>query len=148
MVDIRETRGGLGRVFERLAAFNARHPWSHNDHFHGWIRRHLPKHRRRALDVGCGPGGLVRLLAARFDLVDGIDIDDDMVAAATANTAGLPGTTIRRRDFAEVDGGYDLITMVAVLHHLDLTDGLRHAARLLNHDGRLLVVGLAQPRTH
>src|SRR6185312_6449066 len=104
VVDIRDTRGVVRRVFERLAAFNQRHPWSHNDHFHGWIRRRLPATRSSALDVGCGRGELVRMLATHFVHVDGIDADAEMASIATANTAALPQVSIRRAGFADVDG--------------------------------------------
>jgi SAM-dependent methyltransferase len=43
--------------------------------------------------------------------------------------------------------GYDLVTMVAVLHHLDLAPALEHARSLLAPGGRLLVVGLARARS-
>lgn len=39
---------------------------------------------------------------------------------------------------------YDVVTMVAVLHHLDLEDALARARDLLAPGGRLLVVGLAR----
>ncbi|CCQ13587.1 Methylase involved in ubiquinone/menaquinone biosynthesis [Rhodococcus sp. AW25M09] len=45
------------------------------------------------------------------------------------------------------DDSIDLVTMVAVLHHLDVDDALRHIERVLTPNGRLLVVGLAPPRS-
>lgn len=147
MVDIRETQGPLRRVLERLAVFNQRHPWSHNDHFHGWILRHLPARRERALDVGCGRGGLVELLASRFAHVDGIDVDAHMVDIARRREERCGNVTIRQADFASVAGRYDAIIMVAVLHHLDLEPALRHGVDILAPGGRLLVVGLARQRT-
>lgn len=42
------------------------------------------------------------------------------------------------------EGEADLITMVAVLHHLDLGGALDQIPRLLAPGGRLLVVGLAK----
>lgn len=42
------------------------------------------------------------------------------------------------------EGEADLITMVAVLHHLDLGGTLARIPRLLAPGGRLLVVGLAK----
>jgi 2-polyprenyl-3-methyl-5-hydroxy-6-metoxy-1,4-benzoquinol methylase len=50
-----------------MESLNARHPWSHNDHFHGWIVRHLPERRALALDVGCGEGALLDVLALHVD---------------------------------------------------------------------------------
>ena len=125
-----------------LAAFNSRHPWSHNDHFHGWLLRHLPDRRGRALDVGCGRGDLVAALASRFEHVDGVDVDESMTKVAAQRFAGQSAISIRRMPFEEVCGSFDLITMVAVLHHLDLPPALGHARELLNPGGRLLVIGL------
>ena len=125
-----------------LAAFNSRHPWSHNDHFHGWLLRHLPDRRGRALDVGCGRGDLVAALASRFEHVDGVDVDESMTKVAAQRFAGQSAISIRRMPFEEVCGSFDLITMVAVLHHLDLASALTHTQELLNPGGRLLVIGL------
>ncbi len=44
-------------------------------------------------------------------------------------------------------GRYDLVVMVAVLHHLDLEPALRQVVELLDDGGRVLVVGLARPAT-
>ncbi len=35
-----------------LARASARHPWGHNEHFHGWILRNLPARRWAAVDAG------------------------------------------------------------------------------------------------
>lgn len=135
---------------EALSRLNARHPWSHNDHFHGWILRNLPARRDAALDIGCGPGALAEKLAPCFTGVTGIDADEGMVAAAGARLADVPGAAIRQSGFAEFAssadaGGADLITMVAVLHWLDLDDALSRIPALLAPGGRFLVVGLARP---
>jgi SAM-dependent methyltransferase len=137
---------------QSLAKFNARHPWSHNDHFHAWILGNLPARRRTAVDVGCGTGVLAGKLATHFTYVTGIDRDEGMVAAATARVGHIPQVSIRRCSLAEftpaaADGGADLITMVAVLHHLDLDDALARIPGLLAPGGRLLVVGLARPNS-
>jgi SAM-dependent methyltransferase len=149
-VDVRDSANplmaGAGRWLGRV---NARHPWHHNEHFHGWILRNLPARRRAAVDVGCGTGVLAGKLAASFARVTGIDADAGMAAAASARLAHDPVVTIRRcrfEDFAAAasDGEADLITMVAVLHHLDLDDTLARIPGLLAPGGRLLVVGLAR----
>lgn len=55
----------------------------------GWLRvlesflRFVePQAGWRTLDVGCGPGALVRLLAAQGCVAEGVDADADMVASA------------------------------------------------------------------
>jgi hypothetical protein len=79
----------------------------------------------------------------------GIDADAGMAAAASAHLAQDPRVTIRRCGFeqfaaAASDGEADLITMVAVPHHLGLDDTLARIPGLLAPGGRLLVVGLAR----
>ena len=132
-----------------LARVNARHPWNHNEYFHGWILRSLPGRRQAAVDVGCGTGVLAGKLAPHFARVTGIDADEGMAAAAGARLASDPRVSIMRCRFDAFDaaaggGEADLITMVAVLHHLDLGDTLGRIPRLLAPGGRLLVVGLAK----
>jgi SAM-dependent methyltransferase len=146
-MDIRDLPGPL---HESLAKINARHPWNHNEHFHGWILRNLPARRHAAVDVGCGKGVLAGKLATHFTHVIGIDRNEGMAAVASARLRGFPQVSIHRGDFADfsstaIGGGVDLITMVAVLHHLDLGDSLARIPRLLAPGGRLLVVGLARP---
>ena len=147
-MDIRTVPNALVRAGGRwLRRINDRHPWSHNDHFHGWILRRLPARRHRALDVGCGAGLLLNRLRGRFDEVQGVDADAAMAAVSAERFAGDPGVSVRHARFEEVGGTFDTITMVAVLHHLPLEAALRHAAELLAPGGRLLVVGLARPDT-
>lgn len=145
-MDIRDLPGPL---HQSLAKINARHPWSHNEHFHRWILRNLPARRQAAVDIGCGKGVLAGKLATYFAHVTGIDRNESMAVAASARLRGFPQVSIHRGDFADFsstarDGGADLITMVAVLHHLDLDDTLARIPRLLAPGGRLLVVGLAR----
>jgi SAM-dependent methyltransferase len=149
-VDVRESTNPIVVSAGRwLATVNARHPWNHNEHFHGWILRNLPPRRQAAIDVGCGTGVLAGKMAPHFAEVTGLDADEGMTAAAAARLAGDPRVTIVRCRFAEFaaaagEGRADLITMVAVLHHLDLGDTLARIPRLLAPGGRLLVVGLAK----
>ena len=141
----REFAGGT--VSTAMAELNARHPWSHNDHFHSWILANLPERRRAALDVGCGRGDLVAALSPRFTSVHGNDRDEEMRHHATARCAGLANVTIDGGPWAEATGRFDLVTMVAVLHHLDIADALAQVHRLLEPGGRFLAVGLAPPRS-
>jgi SAM-dependent methyltransferase len=149
-MDVRDSANpvviGAGRWLDRV---NAHHPWNHNEHFHGWILGNLPARRRAAVDVGCGTGVLAGKLAPHFTRVTGIDADAGMAAAASARLAHDPRVSIRRCSFGQFagaagDGEADLITIGAVLHHLDLEDTLAWIPGLLAPGGRLLVVGLAR----
>ena len=149
-MDVRDsTNPVLDSARRWLARVNARHPWNHNEHFHGWILRNLPARRRVAVDIGCGTGVLAGKLAPHFAHVTGIDADAGMAAAASARLADEPGVAICHCGFEQFaaaagDGEADLITMVAVLHHLCLDETLARIPGLLAPGGRLLVVGLAR----
>lgn len=135
-------RGAAG-----LKWLNDRHPWSHNDHFHPWILRNLPVRRARALDVGCGRGELLVRLSPHFDRVHGTDLDATMRECAATRCEELPNVTVDDAQLVDLEEPFDLITMVAVLHHLDAAAALTEVRRLLAPGGRLLVVGLAPPVT-
>lgn len=136
-----------GKLASGMTRLNARHPWSHNDHFHTWILANLPAQRRAALDVGCGRGELVAALSTRFATVHGNDVDQEMRRQAASRCAGLPNVTIREGDWADVPGPFDAVTMIAVLHHLDVVPALRDVRRILAPGGRFLAVGLAPPES-
>jgi SAM-dependent methyltransferase len=118
--------------------------------FHDGILHNLPPRRQVAVDVGCGTGVLAGKKAPHFARVTGIDADEGMAAAASAHLAGCPQVNIRWCGFAEFasaadDGGADLITTAAVLHHLDLADTLARIPGRLAPGGRRLV-GRPGPR--
>jgi SAM-dependent methyltransferase len=137
-------RAALRLPVATLNRWNARHPWSHNDPFHGWVLRNLPARRASALDVGCGRGALVARLAERFDRVTRIDPDPEMVAASRRLVATAPGAEIRQESLRQAEGQYDAVTAIASLHHLSFGDALTRAKALVAPGGRLLVVGLAR----
>ncbi|MFI0512498.1 class I SAM-dependent methyltransferase [Streptomyces sp. WSLK1-5] len=136
-------------LLDALARFNDAHPWSHNAHFHPWIMRRLPGRFDRALDVGCGSGDLARLLATRATHVHGIDSDDRIIARARESTGpGLPVSfTVADALTYDEGGRYDVITCVAVLHHLPLTEALTRFRGQLAPGGTLVVVGLTREDT-
>lgn len=151
---IRTTTNSLIRATERaLDRLNARHPWNHNDHFHAWILRGLPEAPALVLDVGCGRGDLVAALTTRAALVEGIDPDAAMAYATATRFQGQPQALIARRSLTEhaadpdLAAQYDAITMVASLHHMDVTTALTEARALLRPGGRLLIVTLTRPET-
>lgn len=97
----------------------------------------------QAMDIGCGQGALAELLASRFKHVHGTDLDEGMRMAASRQTAHLPNVTISADDLEEIKPGVGLITMVAVLHHLDAARALSQVRMLFAPGGRFLAVGLA-----
>lgn len=122
-------------LVRRIDAVNRAHPWSHNDHYRPWLLRQVPPGATTALDVGCGTGGLVRALAALVPDVTGLDPDTRTVARA--------GERCRVGDLLSLPPipTYDLVTAVAVVHHLPLVPALTQLRALLRPAGRLAVVG-------
>jgi ubiquinone/menaquinone biosynthesis C-methylase UbiE len=107
---------------------------------------------RRVLDVGCGLGTLLRLLAARAPQTQalvGIDAAADVVRAASA----APGLDPRIRygnAFAEhlpfADGGFDLVVSTTSFDHWhDQRQGLAECARMLGPGGTLVLSDLFSP---
>ncbi|OXS37102.1 methyltransferase domain-containing protein [Streptomyces sp. XY006] len=128
--------------------------WNPNAHYHPEILGFVPENCREALDVGCGDGELARLLAARSGRVTGIDLSAEMVESARARSEDVDNARFLEADFFEASGTelpelplghYDLITMVAVAHHLGTERALNRSAELLAPGGRLAVIGLADP---
>ena len=103
----------------------------------------IPAHARTALDIGCGEGFASRALAARGLAVTGIDPDRASLEAARAQNSH--GITYLEADVlsADLPGGYDVVTALAVMHHLPLEAGLERVQELLAPGGVLLIVGLA-----
>ena len=134
------------RILRALESFNSAHPWSHNAHYHPWLLRQLPRRFGRALDVGCGSGDLVRLLAVRGERVEGIDSDPQIIARAGELTPpGVPaGFTVVDARAGIPAGPYDVITCVAALHHLPFTETLTRFRAQLAPGGTLVVVGCAR----
>jgi len=120
--------------------------WNHNTAYHPMIVATAGQIDGDVLDIGCGEGLLVERLAEVSRSVTGVDRDEGAIRRALVRTAGLTNATAIEADFMEFDvspGSYDLITGVAVLHHLDLESALRRSAQVLRPGGRLLVVGLS-----
>ncbi|MFH9063498.1 class I SAM-dependent methyltransferase [Streptomyces coeruleorubidus] len=137
------------RVLRALDRFHADRPWDHNAHFHRWILRQLPRRVGTALDVGCGSGDLARLLAGRAERVHGVDADPSITARAREMTPTAVPVTYAVADAPAglPDGPYDVITCVAVVHHLPFTRALEAFRDRLAPGGTLVIVGVFRERT-
>ena len=120
--------------------------WNHNTAYHPMIVATAARIDGDVLDIGCGEGLLIERLAEVSRSVTGVDRDEGAIRRALVRTAGLTNASVIEADFMEFDvapGTYNLVTGVAVLHHLDLESALRRSAQMLRPGGRLLVVGLS-----
>ncbi len=78
--------------------------------------------RARALDVGCGPGKVARVLADHFGEVTALDPSAPMIETGRREDAGrhanIRWTLARAEDF-EDDAGFDLVTAGSSIHWAD-----------------------------
>jgi SAM-dependent methyltransferase len=121
--------------------------WNSNLHAFDQLLRAVPVGARCGLDVGCGEGETARRLRQRVPSVVGLD--DDLASIELARSHGddidyLHGAL----ETVELPAGaFDVVTAVAMLHHLDQRSGLARLAALVRPGGLLLVVGLARSRS-
>jgi ubiquinone/menaquinone biosynthesis C-methylase UbiE len=101
------------------------------------------------LDLGTGTGRMLELFAGRYKRGLGIDLSPAMLAYARSKLerAGMGNAQVRQGDIYDLalpDQAANAIVMHQVLHFLsDPQRAVREAARVLAHDGRLLIVDFA-----
>lgn len=137
------------KVLSPWTRLTARHPWSHNDAYRWWISAQASRLRtprpRRALDIGCGTGNLTARLVDVVDQVTGLEPDAATVDLARARFADHDRVQILGGGFDDrPEGPWDLVTLVAVLHHLPLEATLTALRSMIKPGGRLVVVGLSR----
>lgn len=123
--------------------------WNHNNHFHNYLLRQLPRKVNRALDIGCGLGFFAQKLAERSELVEALDVDNAILEEAS-NLNSAPNICYRQANFLEAnlsEESYDAIISIASLHHMDLETALVKMKVLLRSSGKLLILGLYRETT-
>lgn len=99
----------------------------------------------RALEIGCGPGRLMKPLSRRFGEIHGVDVSDEMVALARKNLEGVPHAHVHRSRGADLgqfaDESFDFVYSYAVFQHIPdrevVLSYLREARRVLKTGGLL-----------
>lgn len=96
------------------------------------------------LDIGCGRGRLLKLLASRAKRVVGVDIDSDArrLARAELLVAGSPNCSLRQGDMYSLpfnDDEFDTIILDDVLGTAERpTQAIEESLRLLKPGGRVI----------
>ena len=108
------------------------------DSFVARICRDIGKRRPRILDVGCGTGANLQMLAA-FGVAEGVDVSQEALSFCRAR-----GLAKVKHGAAEAlpyeDSSFDLVTGLDVVEHLDDdVAGLREMRRVLRPRGRALL---------
>ncbi len=91
----------------------------------------------RILDVGCGTGANLEMLA-QFGESEGVDVSDDALEFCKAK--GLKAHKGLAESLPFQDESFDVVTALDVVEHLDDdVAGLREMHRVLKSDGRTLI---------
>jgi ubiquinone/menaquinone biosynthesis C-methylase UbiE len=120
------------------------------------LRGDLKRLRARdaALEIGCGPGRLMRPMSRHFAEIHGVDVSDEMVRLARERLRGAPNAFAHATSGADLamfpDEKFDFVYSYAVFQHIPSRDVvfhyLREARRVLKTGGVLVcqVNGLRQ----
>jgi SAM-dependent methyltransferase len=110
--------------------------------------------RDAALEIGCGPGRLMRPMSRHFAEIHGVDVSDEMVRLARERLRGAPNAFAHATSGADLamfpDERFDFVYSYAVFQHIPSRDVvfhyLREARRVLKTGGVLVgqVNGLRQ----
>ena len=119
-MDLRRRFEGLGEQYQQ---FRPTYP----DVLIDWLLRSAPK---TAIDLGCGTGIAMRLVAARGVWVAGIDPADDMLQQAAG--ARIRGDAMR---MPFRDASFDLAYAAQSFHWFDTDTELREIARVVRPGG-------------
>ena len=106
-----------------------------------------PKRGENALDIGCGPGYLLRDLALAVGAAGravGVDISEPMLAMARERCDGIAGAVIENAEAGRLpagDGSFDLACALQVYAYIKELDGaLAELFRVLKPAGRVAIL--------
>lgn len=137
----------IEKDFDRLALLDD-NGWTHNNHYHDFLLRHVPDKCANALEIGCGTGAFARLLARRAESVVALDLSTEMIRVARDRSADFSNVDFQVADAEAWDfpmEKFDCITSVATLHHLPLRPILLKMKHSLKPGGVLIVLDLFEP---
>ncbi len=106
----------------------------------GRLERGLPDHRAAILDIGCGAGGLLQVLAARgYPRAEGLDPDPAAVMQARQKGLRVSEGLASQAPARYAGRQFDLIVLSHVAEHLRDLDWLRGLPALLAPGGALYI---------
>lgn len=98
---------------------------------------------RRALEIGCGPGRLMKPLSRHFAEIHGVDVSDEMIRLARERLRDIPSAHPQATDGASLaqfaDASFDFVYSYAVFQHIPSRDVvyqyMRETCRVLKPGG-------------
>ena len=111
-----------------------------------WELRRAPAHERggwKALEIGCGPGRLMRPMSRHFLEIHGVDVSDEMIALAREKLRDIPNAYPHATDGASLalfeTGSLDFVYSYAVFQHIPsrevVIEYLRETHRVMKTGG-------------
>src|SRR6478672_1937772 len=100
---------------------------------------------RTALEIGCGPGRLLRPTSAFFSEIHGVDVSDEMVRLAASRLQDVPNVHVHSNSGSDLslfpDDEFDFVYSYAVFQHIPsrevVFNYLAEARRVLKPGGIL-----------
>jgi SAM-dependent methyltransferase len=132
--------------FDRLALLDDAR-WTHNNHYHKFLFRHVPASCSHALEIGCGTGAFSIRLARKSKHVVALDLSPEMIRIARTRSSEA-NIEYRCADLMTCDWprhSFDCIASIAALHHLPMREALLKLKPLVRPDGVLMVLDLFEP---
>src|SRR5947208_3020563 len=94
---------------------------------------------RRGLEIGCGPGRLMRPMSRHFGEIHGVDVSDEMIRLARANLSEIPHVQAHHTSGSDLslfpDNYFDFVYSYAVFQHIPsrevVVNYIAEAARVL-----------------
>src|SRR5687768_16405692 len=100
---------------------------------------------RRALEIGCGPGRLMKPMSRHFGEIHGVDVSDEMIGRARQNLRDVPHAHPHATTGADLapfaDDSFDFVYSYAVFQHIPSCDVVMqylHEARRVLKPGGIL----------
>ncbi len=132
---------GKNKRFNPIRVFNSP---SINKYFTSKVKKHISSDDK-ALDLGCGNGVFLAILASRCEKIVGIDISADMLSdcSKTLERLGIANVKLINATSEKIplpDNEFDVIFLVDVIHHIEqLQESILEIYRVLKPEGKLLV---------
>lgn len=130
--------------FDRIAQLDG-DGWNHNNHYHRFLLRNIPRPCEEALEIGCGTGEFARLLSTRAEHLLALDLSPEMIRIARERSARYANISFQVADVLESEfpaERFDCVVSIATLHHLPMETMLTKMRTALRPGGTLIILDI------